>query len=222
VTASIQITFNAPLVLSNGLSVRAGGRALGFWPTLSADGRTVTLAPGAPWPDSSEITVEAGPWLTDIYGRRLGTAHQTRFRTVDLSPPRVLGVTPPDHAIQVALGSSVLVRFDEPLDTTVDLSLLVRLASGLGPVTGTVTSPAADQLLFAPAASLTSNTSYTVTVNGAKDLLGHVQTSAFSSVFATPDADPPTLRLDIPPASGFTKQKRPTIRISIEDAPRTI
>jgi hypothetical protein len=212
------VVFNAPLISSGGISVRAGGRSLGFGATLSADARTLTLAPAPAWPDSSEITVEAGPQVTDIYGRRLGSAYQSRFSTVDLAPPRVLAVTPPDHAIQVDLGTSVLVRFDEPIDTTGDLSTLVRLASAIGPLAGIVTSPAPDQLRFTPTASLASNTSYTVTVNGAKDLLGHVQTTAFTSVFGTPDADAPILRLDAPPASGYTKQKRPTIRVSIEDA----
>ena len=34
----------------------------------------------------------------------------------------------------------------------------------------------------------------------------------------TPDADAPVLRLDSPAPAGFTKQKRPTVRVVVEDA----
>ena len=79
-----------------------------------------------------------------------------------------------------------------------DLQSIVRLSSAHGPVAGTVTSTAPDSLLFTPAAPLEPNLTYTVTVNGATDLLGHVQTAAFTSSFATPDGDAPVLRLESP------------------------
>jgi hypothetical protein len=219
VAEALQVSFNTPVTGAYGIGVRAGGKALAFSGALSPDQRTLTLTPwGGAWPDSAEITLEAGPWVTDIYGRRFGSTYQSRFRTVDLSPPRVLAVTPADRAIQVDLGTSVAVRFDEPLDTTGDLQTLVHLASTQGPVTGTVTSSASDTLLFTPDAPLTSNLTHTVTVNSARDLLGHVQTTPFTSSFMTPDGDPPVLRLDSPPAGGWTKLRRPTIRISVEDA----
>ncbi|MFI4944119.1 MAG: Ig-like domain-containing protein, partial [Burkholderiales bacterium] len=218
VSQAIQVMFNAPLAHAGGMAVRAGGQGVGFGVALSTDAHKVTVAPAGAWPDSVEVTVEAGPWVTDVYGRRLAAPQQTRFRTVDLSPPRVIAVTPADRSIQVDLATSVSVRFDEPLDTAGDLSPLVSLASGQGSVAGTVTAPTADTLLLTPEAPLVSNTTYTVTVNGARDLLGHVQTTAFTSSFMTPDGDAPVLRLLSPAASTFTKQKRPTIRIGVEDA----
>ena len=164
------------------MAVRAGGQGIGFGVALSTDAHKVTVAPAGAWPDSVEVTVEAGPWVTDVYGRRLAAPQQTRFRTVDLSPPRVIAVTPADRSIQVDLATSVSVRFDEPLDTADELSPLVSLASGQGSVAGAVTAPTADTLLFTPEAPLVSNTAYTVTVNGARDLLGHVADHGFHVV----------------------------------------
>ena len=67
----VQIVFNAPVVGAGGISLWAGGKTLGFGASLSADGRTVTLSAGNGWPDSVEITLDAGLWVTDVYGRRL-------------------------------------------------------------------------------------------------------------------------------------------------------
>ncbi len=218
VTEPLQIAFNAPVALLGGVSIRVPGRTLGFGAAVAADPRVLVLTPAGAWPDSVEVTVEAGPWVADVYGRRLGVAYVSRFRTVDLSPPRVLAVTPAHGAIQVDVGATVAVRFDETLDTSVDLSGVVRLSSTQGPVPGTVAPSAPDTLVFTPAAPLQPNLVHTVTVNGARDLLGHVQTTAWSSSFITPDGDLPLLRLDSPPAGGWTKQARPTIRVVVADA----
>ena len=130
----------------------------------------------------------------------------------------MIWVAPANNAIQVDPATTVTVRFDEPLSTGGDLQSIVRLSSAHGPVTGGVTSTAADSLLFTPGASLEPNLTYTVTVNGATDLLGHVQTAAFTSSFMTPDGDSPVLRLESPPDGGWSKERRPTVRVVVEDA----
>jgi len=217
VAQPVEVTFNAPLAHKGGMSVSVNGGSRGFGSALSGDARTLTVTPAGAWPDSAEVAVEAGPWVTDVYGRRLGALHVSRFRTIDLSPPRVIAVTPQDGAIQVDVATSVSVRFDELLDTTGDLSALVSLTGAQGAVAGLVTAPAPDTLVFAPGAPLASNTSYAVAVNGARDPFGHVQSVAFTSTFTTPDADAPLLRLASPAPGVFTKLKRPTIRVVVED-----
>ena len=218
VTQPLQVTFNAPVAGAGGISVWSGGKSLGFGASLSADGRTVTLSPGAAWPDSTEITLDAGLWVTDVYGRRLGARYQSRFRTADLSPPRVIWVAPANKAIQVDLATTVAVRFDEPLSAGGGLQSIVRLSSAHGAVAGEVVSTAADSLLFTPSSALEPNLAYTVNVNGATDLLGHVQTAAFTSSFATPDGGAPVLRLESPPDGGWSKERRPTVRVAMQDA----
>jgi hypothetical protein len=218
VTQPVEIQFNAPMVSASGISLRAGGKALAFATALSADRRTVTLTSGSGWPDSAEVALDTGLWVTDVYGRRPATRYQSRFRTVDLSPPRVIWVAPANKAIEVDPATTILVRFDEPLSTGADLQSIVRLSSADGDVAGVVASTAPDSLLFTPASSLEPNRTYAMTVNGAIDLLGHVQVTAFSSSFTTPDDEAPVLRLESPADGGWTKDRRPTIRVVVQDA----
>ncbi len=195
VTQAIQLQFNAPMA-SLGVTLRTSDQGLPFAGSLSADGRTYTVT--GTWPDSREILVEVTTYylLTyDVYGRRLAKVFRSRFRTLDLSPPRVVAVTPANEAIQVEPSATVAVTFDEAIVVGGDLQSLVRVGSAQGSVPGQVTSSAPDSLLFTPDAPFEPNLTYTVTVNGATDLLGHVQTAAFTSSFTTPDSDAPVLRL---------------------------
>ena len=146
--------FNAPLAHAGGFAVRAGGRTLGFGAALSPDARTLTLTPAGAWPDSTEVTVEAGPWVTDVYGRRLAAPQQVRFRTVDLSPPRVIAVTPqdardPGRPRHERVGPvRRAARHRRPTSRRSFAS-----TSGPGPVPGSVTATASDTLLFTPVAA---------------------------------------------------------------------
>ncbi|MBN2370855.1 MAG: Ig-like domain-containing protein, partial [Vicinamibacteria bacterium] len=216
VTQAVALTFNTALVNAGGFSVKAGASSIGFFATLSSDARVVTLTPAGGWPDSSELIIEAGVWVIDVYGRRLPSRVQSRFRTVDLSPPKVLAISPAGGAIEVEPKAAVTVRFDEPLLTSGDLQSIVSLASDAGPVSGVVASTAPDVLVFTPSEPLASNLAFMATVNGSTDLLGHVQTAAFNSTFMTADTAAPVLQLSSPPPGGWANA-RPTITVVVSD-----
>lgn len=216
INAPVSVTFSDRLASPAGVIVSDGATTLGTNATLSADGLTVTLH--GTWPDSKELTITATTAVTDVFGRRLLQPAGSRFRTVDLSPPRVVMVAPADSAIEVAADAIVTVTFNEPLDPNADVSGVVGLASGSGSVMGTAVRTSATTVAFTPAAPLANDSIYTITVNGARDLVNNVQTQAFHSSFRTHDTQPPLLALVAPPPGSWTNDATPEIVVSITDS----
>jgi Big-like domain-containing protein/carboxypeptidase family protein len=215
ITAPVTVTFTDRLASPAGVIVSDGGATLGGNATLSADGLTVTLT--GTWPDSKELTITATTAVTDVFGRRLAQPASSRFRTVDLSPPKVVAVAPADGAIEVAADAIVHVTFNEPIDPNANVSALVGLASGSGSAMGTAVLTSPTTVAFTPAAPLANDSVYTITVNGARDLVNNVQTQAFHSSFKTHDTQPPLLALVQPAPGSWTKDATPEIVVSITD-----
>ena len=110
--------------------------------------------------------------------------------------------------------------FDEPLATSGDLQPLVRLASAQGAAAGHRHLDRGRHAACSPPTRRSaSNLTYTVTVNGTTDLLGHVQTVAFTSTFMTPDTVVPVLQLQSPPAGrAGARCGGPSITVHVTDA----
>ena len=157
--------------------------------------------------------------MADVFGRRLQQTFTSRFRTVDLSPPKVVAVDPANLAIQVGPAAVVRVTFDEPLASGFDATGLVTLArTGGVPLPGTVVlGEDRLQAVFTPAEPLLPNERYTVTENGAEDASGNRQTAAFVSSFTTLDTIPPVLVGTSPGEGDWTGNGRPAISIQLSD-----
>ncbi|HEX2874243.1 MAG TPA: carboxypeptidase regulatory-like domain-containing protein [Polyangiaceae bacterium] len=211
----LRITFSDRLSSSDGILVQADSEVLAATRSLSADGLTVTL--NGTWRDSREITVTATTNVTDVFGRHPAAAKSARFRTVDLSGPRVLSVTPLNGAIEVASDASVEVLFDEPLGSTTDFSTLIVVAGSEGAVPGAVERTAAARARFTPTLALAENSTFVVSVSGAIDVTGNAQTTAFSSTFRTHDTHAPVLALTQPQAPWVATDK-PTIVFGLSDS----
>ncbi len=212
---AVAVTFSEPLAGTGGISLTS---ASGFAPAsvqLSADGRTATLT--GTWPDSAALAVVASTAVTDTFGRHLAQLFTSHFTTVDKTPPKVVSIAPANQAIQVDPAASVAVTFDGPLSPAAPLDDVVTLTSAVGPVAGSAALTAPSVVTFTPAAPLAANTLYTVTVNGATDLAGNVQTVAFASSFATLDTVAPTLHLSSPTDGSASSQTRPAISIALAD-----
>ena len=110
-----------------------------------------------------------------------------------MTPPAVAAVAPANAAFQVASEAAVEITFNEDLATEQGSELSVALSGPGGAVAGSLAMTGVRSLLFTPADPLSINSIYQLAVNGAIDLSGTRQTSAFTSSFATVDTIPPTV-----------------------------
>ena len=210
-TEPIVLTFSNSLQSASGITVRKGTSGVGAGSVLSGDGKIVTLT--GTWPDSSEITVNVSTAVTDIFGRHPVETVTSRFHTIDLTAPSVTSVTPANGSIETPANAPIVVTFSEPLHTTADVSAVVRVEAGGVGVSGTgaLTGPAT--ITFTPS-TLADNTTYTVKVTGARDASGNVQTSTFTSTFATRDTVAPVLTISSPSTTAWVRHAQPSIQIA--------
>lgn len=216
VNQPILVLFSDRLASPAGITVSNGSSTLPVSASLSSDGFTVTL--NGTWTDSSDIFVTATTAVTDVFGRHPRQAKSVKFHTVDLSPPHVVAVVPLNQAVEVPTDSVVDVTFHESLGAATDLSTLVILSSPAGSLLGTTLQTGPASVRFTPAAPLVENATFTVSVNGAVDVVGNKQTLAFTSSFKTHDTDPPVLALSQPVPGTWTSNARPPIVVSLSDA----
>ena len=218
----VVVTFSDELASASGVSAKLGPSTVSLSPVLEADRRTVTLRPNAGgWPDARELTVTATTAVTDVLGRHMLQTFTSRFRTVDLSPPKVASVFPASNAVQVDPAAAVTVTFDEPLSLATDLAAVVALSRSGVPVPGTAqfVEPGTTAVRFDPEEDLPADARYTVTVNGAEDESGNRQTVAFTSTFRTLDTLPPVLTLVAPADGAWVKTARPAFHVGLSDGP---
>jgi hypothetical protein len=156
--------------------------------TLSYDATTstITFVPAAPLTTSTTYTVGV-TGIEDLSGNLAASSNWsfTTGRNSDATAPTVMAVSPASGATRASVSTSVVVTFSEPVDPTT-LPAGVQVAAGTTLVAGGVTCDAANQVAtFTPSALLASQTLYTVTVAGVKDLAGNTMTAAFTSTFTT-------------------------------------
>jgi hypothetical protein len=93
----------------------------------------------------------------------------------DTTPPTVTVKSPVPGATSVPVGVTPQATFSEAVQPA---TIVMTLASGSGPVTGSVSYDAPTKTAtFTPAAALSPGTSYTVTVSGAQDAAGNAMAS---------------------------------------------
>ncbi len=217
----VQIVFSDALQNTGGISVSG----LSVNAALSADGKTVTLTPYGKWPDSRTITISITTGVTDIYGRHPVATVTSQFTTVDITPPSVLGMVPTKDSMQVATnGLTVTVTLNEPLSAPDPAAIdsLVVVTGPAGALAGAVQLAPPNQLVFTTDAVLASDSRYSVSVNGAADLSGNVQTSASNSWFWTLDTVPPTIAFSSSAGAltegSWLKTVTPELKASFSDA----
>jgi len=215
VNQALTVTFSEALAGIGGISVSNGANFVPLSTNLSADGKTVTLQ--GQLPDGMQLALSVTNQVTDVFGRQLAQPQVIHFTTADLTSPFVVAIAPPNQSIQVPVNSVTTVTFNKSLSTTVSFANVIKLSGASGIVGGTAALTAPNVLTFAPATSLVNNTIYTVTVNGAVSFGGNAQTSAFTSVFVSPETTAPVLQLNSPASGSFVNNSRPTISITLGD-----
>ncbi|MBN2369323.1 MAG: carboxypeptidase regulatory-like domain-containing protein [Vicinamibacteria bacterium] len=225
VEASIEVRFSVPMKTSWGLRVMSGATQVSAHSVLSQDARTMTLKPySGKWPDSMTLTLLVTREVTDVFDRRPLEEQSYFFTTVDLSPPKVVSISPANNQIQIAVGEPIRVTFDEPIGAvsggaTPAVDVVVKMYGG-ATLTGTPSFADSENrtVVFQPDVALASDSTYYVTVNGAEDVFGWKQTAAFYSQFKTIDTVNPQLSLHSPSDDSWTNNARPQIWVLLSDA----
>jgi RHS repeat-associated protein len=161
--------------------------------SVSADGRTITFVPSAPFTAGQQYTVYAlNGAITDLAGNGLSSAvspvmgnfHFTAGSTANTNAPQVTGISPANGAPNVPINAQVTVAFNEPIDPATLGGL--NLAGPGGAVTTSSTVTNGDQFVgLIPVVPLAPATQYTVTAAGVQDLAGNLLAPPFTSTFTT-------------------------------------
>ena len=88
----------------------------------------VTVRPINDLAAETEYTFQLAALTTDVSGRILDRTVSFAFRTLDVTPPSLLGVDVPHNAIAVSRSAPITITFDEPIEPTSisDQSLYLR------------------------------------------------------------------------------------------------
>jgi hypothetical protein len=139
--------------------------------------------------------IASGP--RDLAGRPLAAPFLSTFTTADGDPPVVISVFPSDNALQVDPRSIPRLAFNEPVRAS-NFTFIVTGPGG--PIAGTAAVVLHGMAMaFTPAAGLRPNTTYTLSVEGIRDLAGNLaRNQPITATFVTLDTLGPdilTLRL---------------------------
>ncbi len=185
-----------PLTVNSGtLSLRnqSTGIYLPFAFALDGARTLLTITPSVPLDADTQFQVcvaGSSGGVTDSAGNLLQNGSyclyfSTGERPSDGTAPTVIGVNPPNNATGVAVNSSVLVQLSEPINPNTFGAGTLTLLAGATPVAATTNlANSYDSISLTPQATLTTNTTYTVKVEGVKDPSGNLLTP-FMSTFKT-------------------------------------
>jgi protocatechuate 3,4-dioxygenase beta subunit len=126
-------------VTSTAVTLTAAGTVVPGATSVDTNGTTLTLTPSQPLaPDTRHTLTVSG--LADLAGRQI-TPFESAFTTtpnVDLDPPRVTAVSPPDGAAAVPLDTVVQVTFNKPVNPATVTTSTFRLIETAAPATALV------------------------------------------------------------------------------------
>jgi hypothetical protein len=196
-------------------------------PPLRGDGGAAPAVPGDTVevvgvslnPDKSTVSITTSDFMDnlsysarisgvkDLHGNKMVTADVQPFvgtGTADGTAPTIVFRSPGPGATGVGTGQPVIVQFSETMWYNTITDGFTWTSSG-GSVPYEVQSEDALTFAFQPLQTLTTGTTYTVTLTGAQDLAFNTMATASWSFTTTPTADttPPTL-VSTTPADGTT------------------
>ncbi len=218
VGTAVQITFSEPMLEStiNGANIlltnTATATTVPATVTYNAATNVATLTPTAPLAGSTTYSVTVTTGVKDISGNSLVSTFTSVFTTVlvDVTPPTVTSVSPPNGATGVAIATTVQVTFSEPMDSTTisNTTITLRNNTTSALVGATVVYNRSTRVAtLTPTSALAFGTPFTVTVTtGVKDVAGNALVAPFPSTFTTvaaPDTTAPTI-IARTPATGLT------------------
>ena len=186
------------------------GQFIAGTPGVSGDGVTLRFTPSQTLQPNRLYYFYApyGGVLEDIAGNRFsGTVTFTTGAAASTGAPQVLLRSVANGATGVPVNGHVVFQFDTPLADRCVNAQTVRVSAGGVAAAGTLSLSTDRQLLtFTPQGLLSTNTLYTVTLDGVCDLAGNTLSGSSSSFttsgVATADTTVPTVT--IVPVQGAT------------------
>jgi uncharacterized protein (TIGR03437 family) len=173
-------------------------------------GVTATFTPTGSLAANLPFTATITTGVKDLSGNALAANYVWTFATgsaPNLTPPAVISTFPATGGAGVPITSNLSATFSEAVNPLTVNTTTFTLFLGGAPVAGTV-SYAGVTAVFAPAASLASNTGYTATITtGVTDLSGNVLASNYIWSFTTAAAiviPTPPVVTSTAPANGTT------------------
>lgn len=187
-SAQISATFSEAIdpdsAASQALQVSdAGGAQLVG--NLATQDRTLRFTPAQGW-TSGTHTAEIGPALTDLLGNPMAAPYRWQFE-IDVSGPALVSTEPAANAVDVPVGTLVVLRFGEspdPATVRADTVTLLDLGSTNGPVATTITV-SGNEVTLTPTSPLRQAATYQVQINGVADALGNAITLPAPLTFST-------------------------------------
>lgn len=180
---ALSVTFSESIdpttITSQTVSLRQDGVAVESG-VLQIVGTTVTFRPAAALVASTLYTATITTGVEDLAGNSLAANYSWSFTTtsgVDVTPPQVLSVEPPDGAQNVPLDAVIVVNYNEPI-TPFEFGLLDNR-----PVTVSFNSDYTTVTLT-PTAGLNPGVTYTASVQS-RDVAGNRMPVPFVWSFAT-------------------------------------
>lgn len=190
ITATFSESMNSSTVNSSNMSMSGGVTG-----TLNYDSnsKTVTFTPAGNLAYETVYTVMITTGVTDTAGNAMVSNYSWSFTTVqapDTTPPTVVGVSPLDGAVGVAVNNVITATFSESMDAST-LNVTSVLVSG--GVSGVVSYDFNLKMVtFTPSASLGYGVLYTVQITtDVKDLSGNAIVSGYTWSFTTAFEPPP-------------------------------
>lgn len=139
-------------------------------------GTTATFKPTSVLASSTTYTATITTGVTDLAGNAMAATKIWSFATgtaSDNTAPTVGYTNPADAATGVAINSSIIATFSEPMSAATITAGSFTLKQGSTPVAGAVTS-VGNTATFKPTSNLVSSTTYTATITtGVTDLAGN-------------------------------------------------
>ncbi len=175
--------------------------------TISVSGGIVTFTPSALLSSGTLYNITVTKEVKDAAGNPMTADFSWSFTTLaDVTAPTVSSVLPAANATAVQTNIKPSVTFSEPMNNSTITTSSILLKQGSTSLAGTV-SVSGNTATFSPAAVLSGNTQYSVTItNGVKDLAGNPLSVAYTWNFTTgtiADVTPPVVS-SVAPSSNAT------------------
>ncbi|MHC5062772.1 MAG: Ig-like domain-containing domain, partial [Planctomycetota bacterium] len=161
-------------------------------------GHRVVFTPGSPLEEETDYVFQLSALTCDRDGRLLEEDFSFEFRSLDSSPPNVLGTSIVDGASNVANTADIRIDFDEVIDLASADFLAVRMLDLYGDHQPLNSSLDGKTLILDPIRDLAGNRSYTLELsggaNGLTDRAGNALAADFVLRFSTAaDLTAPTM-----------------------------
>ena len=196
--------------------------------SLSENGRTMLFIPKETLKPDTKYTFQISSF-TDLVGNRLTTQHYSNFYTTaanDAFSPEIISQSINNGLSGVPLNGKLVFNFDEHLDPECVNAETVRLlqTTTATPILGTVVlDNLGKSLMFSPTEVLSTETEYTLTLEGVCDLSGNVMSSTstgYTTGSVAEDSTKPRVLSIVPENNAINISVNTAIVITFDEAIR--